>query len=170
MVYNAGSRWDRFDFIWPNIESTNDGWNFGAYDAVVNDLNAVGMNMVGILLWTPDWAATSGLGGFSTARFDQRSPDWYAPAHGDPLAPLVPSAASSPPQGLYLSWNDPNNHWGDYVYTVVSRYKDRVKHWEMWNEPEWSYLIMLNFSRWVIRRPRLLAQTAQSFSVGCTTG
>jgi len=95
--------------------------------------------MVGILLWTPDWAATSGLGGLSMPRFDQRSPDWYAPAHGDPLAPLVPSAASSPPQGLYLSWNDPNNHWGDYVYTVVSRYKDRVKHWEMWNEPEWSY-------------------------------
>ncbi len=139
MAYSAGSRWDRFDFIWPNIEPTNDGWNFGAYDAVVNDLNAVGMNMVGILLWTPDWATTSGLGGLSMPRFDQRSPDWYAPAHGDPLAPLVPSAASSPPQGLYLSWNDPNNHWGDYVYTVVSRYKDRVKHWEMWNEPEWSY-------------------------------
>ncbi len=139
MAYNAGSRWDRFDFIWPNIEPTNDGWNFGAYDAVVNDLNAVGMNMVGILLWTPDWAATSGLGGLSMPRFDQRSPDWYAPVLGDPLAPLVPSAASSPPQGLYLSWNDPNNHWGNYVYTVVSRYKDQVKHWEMWNEPEWSY-------------------------------
>ncbi len=139
MAYDAGSRWDRFDFIWPNIEPTNDGWNFGAYDAVVNDLDAAGMNMVGILLWTPDWAATSGLGGLSMPRFDQRSPDWYAPAYGDSLAPLVPSAASSPPQGLYLSWNDPNNHWGDYVYTVVSRYKDRVKHWEMWNEPEWSY-------------------------------
>ncbi|MDY6878570.1 MAG: hypothetical protein SWK90_20520, partial [Chloroflexota bacterium] len=139
MVYNAGSRWDRFDFIWPNIEPTNDGWNFGAYDAVVNDLDAAGMNMVGILLWTPDWAATSGLGGISTPRSDQRSPGWHAPAHADPLAPLVPSAASSPPQGLYLSWNDPNNHWGNYVYTVVSRYKDRVKHWEMWNEPEWSY-------------------------------
>jgi len=139
MAYDAGSRWDRFDFIWPNIEPTNGDWNFGAYDAVVNDLDAAGMNMVGILLWTPDWAATSGLGGLSMPRFDQRSPDWYAPAHGDPLAPLVPSAASSPPQGLYLSWNDPNNHWGDYVYTVVSRYKDRVKHWEMWNEPEWSY-------------------------------
>ncbi len=139
MAYDAGSRWDRFDFIWPNIEPTNDSWNFGAYDAVVNDLNAAGMNMVGILLWTPDWAATSGLGGFFKARFDQRSPDWYASVLGDPLAPLVPSAASSPPQGLYLSWNDPNNHWGNYVYTVVSRYKDQVKHWEMWNEPEWSY-------------------------------
>ena len=139
MAYDAGSRWDRFDFIWPNIEPTNNGWNFGAYDAVVNDLDAAGMNMVGILLWTPDWAATSGLGGLSMPRSDQRSPDWYAPVLGDPLAPLVPSAASSPPQGLYLSWNDPNNHWGNYVYTVVSRYKDQVKHWEMWNEPEWSY-------------------------------
>ena len=142
MVLDAGSRWDRFDFIWPNIEETNNSWTFGAYDTLVDDLDAVGMNMVGILLWTPDWTATDGQPGLSLPGFDQRPSGWYAPVARDGLAPLAPqavSAAASPPQGLYLAWDDPNNHWGDYVYTVVSRYKDRVQHWEMWNEPEWSY-------------------------------
>jgi len=150
MALGAGSRWDRFDFIWPNIEISNDIWFFDAYDAVVNDLDAAGMNMVGVLLWTPNWAAISGRPslfsppwwggeGGGMPLFDQRPPGWYIPAPHDSLAPLAVSAASSPPQGLYLPWNDHNNHWGDYVYTVVSRYRDRVKHWEMWNEPEWNY-------------------------------
>ena len=61
MAHAAGSRWDRFDFVWPNIEPANDNWEFAAYDTLVNDLHAADMRIVGILLWTPDWAATSGL-------------------------------------------------------------------------------------------------------------
>jgi len=137
---DAGSRWDRFDFIWPNIETANDDWNFGAYDTLVDDLHVAGMeNIVGILLWTPNWASTvSAQGGLGALSSDQRPFGWYAPILrlGSTQAT---SAASSPPQGLYLSWDDPNNYWGNYVYTVVSRYKDRVQYWEMWNEPEWNY-------------------------------
>lgn len=141
MALDAGSRWDRFDFNWPNIEPDwNDNWHFEAYDTLVDDLDEAGMkNVVGILLWTPDWAATQGVRGLKMLPFAQRPPGWYAPVARVPLAPLAVSAASSPPRGLYLPWNDPNNHWGDYVYTVVSRYGDRVKHWEMWNEAEWDY-------------------------------
>ena len=139
---NAGSRWDRFDFVWPNIETTNNNWNFGAYDTLVSDLNNAGMeNIVGILLWTPGWASTVGVqGGLGALSSDQRPFGWYAPTPRTALSPQAVSAASSPPQGLYLPWNDPNNHWGDYVHTVVSRYSAQgVKHWEVWNEPEWSY-------------------------------
>jgi len=144
MALDAGSRWDRFDFYWTDIEPANNNWNFGPHDTLVNDLHNAGMaNIVGILLRTPDWAATSGLSSLSPppqwGGEEERTSGWYAPAARDSLVPLAVSATSSPPQGLYLPWNDPNNHWGDYVYTVVSRYKDRVKHWEMWNEPEWSY-------------------------------
>jgi len=139
MALDAGSRWDRFDFIWPNIEPADDIWNFGAYDVLVDDLDAAGMNVVGILLWTPDWAATGGVTGLSLPDFDRRPLNWYAPVLRNDLTPLAVSAASAPPQGLYLPWDDPNNHWGDFVYEVVSRYGDRVKHWEMWNEPEWPY-------------------------------
>lgn len=140
MAYDAGSRWDRFDFIWPSIEPRNDQWNFSAYDALVNDLYNARMNIVGILLWTPDWASTGGgMGRLSLPRFDQRPPGWYAPVPYARTLARVVGASSSPPQGLYLPWNDPGNYWGNYVYTVVSHFGDRVKHWEMWNEPEWNY-------------------------------
>ncbi len=31
---------------------------------------------------------------------------------------------------------NPNNYWASYVYQTVSQYKDRVKTWEVWNEPD----------------------------------
>ncbi len=139
---DAGSRWDRFDFNWHNLETSDGVWDpvvRDGYDTLVNDLHAAEMNMVGILLWTPDWAATGGVTGLPLPGFDQRPSDWHAPAPHDPMSPLVASAASSPPQGLYLPWDDPNNYWGRFVYKVVDRYDDKVKHWEMWNEPEWPY-------------------------------
>lgn len=144
MARDAGSRWDRFDFIWPNIEPANGSWYWDPYDTLVDDLHAADVNMVGILLWTPDWAATSGLGALAERDFGQRPPEWYAPTA--PSGVWAASTASSPPSGLYEEWNDwswddgdPVNHWGRFVYTTVSRYGDRVQHWEMWNEPEWDY-------------------------------
>jgi hypothetical protein len=142
MALDAGSRWDRFDFKWAWLEPEEGRWDsdvLDGYDTLVDDLHDAGVNMVGILLWTPDWAATGGLRGLEGPPLDQRSPGWYAPDPRASLAPLAISAASSPPRGLYRPWNDPDNHWGNFVYTIVSRYGERVKHWEMWNEPEWSY-------------------------------
>jgi hypothetical protein len=146
-AYDAGSRWDRFDFIWPNIEPTNDSWSFDAYNRLVDDLEDAGVNMVGILLWTPNWAATQADYGLDRQSFDQRPFGWYAPVPRDSaLDQVILSAASSPPQGLYEEWDDwtaadgdPINYWGRYVHTVVSHYENQVKHWEMWNEPEWDY-------------------------------
>ncbi|MBN1815466.1 MAG: hypothetical protein JXA14_26775 [Anaerolineae bacterium] len=153
MAYDAGSRWDRFDFDWSRIEPTNGVWSDtvrSGYDTLVNDLDTAGINMVGILLWTPDWATTSPDADLDGRAFDQRPFGWYTPV---PRAPSAADAlsgaaisASSPPQGLYEEWNDwtaadgdPINYWGRFVHAVVSRYGDRVKHWEVWNEPEWNY-------------------------------
>ncbi len=141
LALDAGSRWDRFDFIWPNIEPSNDAWDFSAYDGLVNDLHAAGMNIVGILLWTPEWALPAdaqvqGEAVFRTARPPRR---WPAPMSSADVSFQSTNPASDPPDGLHLPWNDPNNHWGNFVYTVVSRYGDRVKYWEMWNEPDLSY-------------------------------
>ena len=141
---DAGSRWDRFDFIWSNLEPENDSWDDGildAYDTLVEDLNNAGMeNIVGILLWTPDWAAEPAAGSLGALSFDQRPFGWYAPTPRAALSLQAVSAASSPPQGLYLPWDDPNNYWGRFVRQIVSRYSVRgVKNWEMWNEPEWTY-------------------------------
>jgi hypothetical protein len=149
LAQQAGSRWDRFDFTWPVIEPSPGTWHFEGHDDVVADLRAGGItNIVGILLWTPNWAATSRAASTETQGGADRPWGWYAPVPGGAtsLSAAQPRAASSPPHGLYEAWDDwteadgdPANLWGRYVHTVVSRYGDRVKHWEMWNEPEWDY-------------------------------
>lgn len=149
---NAGSRWDRFDFIWPNFEPEEGAWKSdteNAYRTLVNDLRSGGIeNIVGILLWTPEWAATTGSKELSPRGLDQRPSGWYIPEPGavDDLTPRAVSPLSTPPQGLYQEWNDWDasdgdgvNYWGRFVYKLVSKFRDDVKYWEMWNEPEWSY-------------------------------
>lgn len=32
---------------------------------------------------------------------------------------------------------NPENYWGAYVYGAVSQYKDHIKLWHIWNEPDW---------------------------------
>jgi hypothetical protein len=152
LAYDAGSRWDRFDFIWPNLQQENGDWTAEgreAYDDLVNDLRGAGFHIVGILLWTPDWATSGGAAGQTVPEMDRRPFGWYTPgdkANALGLEPALSTSASSPPAGLYQPWNDwvesdgdPINYWGRFVHQVVSRYGDRVTHWEMWNEPEWSY-------------------------------
>ncbi len=152
MAYDAGSRWDRFDFVWPKLQQSDGSWNptdLASYDTLVDDLHDSGFKMIGILLWTPDWAASSGVQGGLPPGAENRPQGWYSPAAQPTkprLTPMAASAASSPPRGLYEEWDDwtesdgdPINYWGRFVYQIVARYSDRVKHWEMWNEPEWSY-------------------------------
>ena len=40
------------------------------------------------------------------------------------------------PRGLYLSHDDPNNLWANFVRRVVSHYAGRIDHWIIWNEPD----------------------------------
>jgi len=150
LAFQAGSRWDRFDFSWPALEPQPGQWQFGPHDAVVDDLHSVGTtNIVGILLWTPDWTTTTGAGGRSSLESSERPPGWYAPvrqANSLWERATTSGGASSPPQGLYEEWDDwteadgdPVNTWGRFVHTCVSRYGDQVEYWEIWNEPEWTY-------------------------------
>jgi len=154
LAVDAGARWDRFDFSWPRLEPADNVWNFAPHDALVADLRNAGIeNIVGILQMTPDWAATQCAPGRNLT-VQQQSGDWYPPAPRPFLVPLNDERAHllasptwdtvesrTPPQGLYRDWTvgDFNgNQWAEFVYTVVSRYKQQVKHWEMWNEAEWN--------------------------------
>ena len=145
MAFDAGSRWDRFDFTWSRLEPGDNDWSAevdAAYDSLLNALRSGGIeNMVGILMETPEWAATGGLRGMGVPSLQSRPPGWYLPSAYPSMGPMAVSAASSPPRGLYEEWDDwtasdgdPINYWGRFVHTVVSEYGDRVKYWEMWNE------------------------------------
>ncbi len=146
LMMNAGSRWDRFDFSWPTLEPREDQWNFSGYDQLVADLRATGMNTLGILLWTPNWAATGDCyQTMALPRLDRRPAMWYAPAPQGTVTPMdeTPPCHTTPPRGLFEEWNDwttadgdPINYWGRFAYTIAYRYRDSVKHWEVWNEPD----------------------------------
>lgn len=50
---------------------------------------------------------------------------------------LYPYIAYSPQWATGSDWTAPPldyQDWYDFVYTVVDRYKDRIKQWELWNE------------------------------------
>jgi hypothetical protein len=40
------------------------------------------------------------------------------------------------PRGLYLAWNDPGNLWTRFVTETVTRFRGRIRYWEVWNEPD----------------------------------
>lgn len=70
---------------------------------------------------------------------------------GNNLEGFIPKNLYEP---IFLSNGDvnPDNYWGAYVAETVSTYKDYVKIWEVWNEPDWvsDYNITLG---WATKAP-----------------
>ena len=54
-----------------------------------------------------------------------KTPDWAGA--GGP---------TSVPNGLGLPLDDPDNHWARFARTMAERYKGRIDHWVVWNEPD----------------------------------
>jgi hypothetical protein len=137
----AGSRWDRFDFRWNVIEGESkrlSPFNFGPHDEIVNRNVDHGLNIIGILGSTPQWAAPN-------CPVLMNSQSLQSSTDGTPLFPLRARTVLAdepywwrpcPPYGLDLDWNHPDNVWGNYVYETVSHFSDRVTVWEIWNEPD----------------------------------
>jgi hypothetical protein len=100
--------WERIPFFWSEIQKSGPGaWNDFAmnHDNQINQELQLGRQVVGLLINTPDWAATQ------------------PSLHG-----------ASVPKGLYLPYNDPNNYWGQFVSLVAKRYAGRINDWIIWNE------------------------------------
>lgn len=128
-AYAAGSRGDRFDFRWDVIESQPGEFNFAGHHNVVAIDRANELDTVGILWATPDWAACSPVARWRALA----APQPPGNPHGRDRAP---DPGSRIPCNLNLTWDDPQNYWGQYVYRVVSEFKDTVHIWELWNEPD----------------------------------
>jgi len=63
---------------------------------------------------------------------------WSEDERTKPAKPYEGAAPINCPQAgiQVMPAEDPKNLYGHYVYEMVKRYKDVVKHWESWNEPD----------------------------------
>jgi hypothetical protein len=110
LAYQAGSRWDRVIFPWSLIQKDGpDAWNEQYFsDAAIRAQAGRGVTMVGLMIYTPQWASVT-------------------PATGRPV---------DRPQGLNLAYNDPKNLWGQFVRRLAARQKGVVDNWIIWNEQD----------------------------------
>ncbi len=60
LMREAGVGFVRVDFYWQDIEPARGDFRFGRYDAIVDTLRSRGINVLGILHYSADWASSCG--------------------------------------------------------------------------------------------------------------
>lgn len=107
-----GVKWSRLMFPWQRVQriGPQEFWPAISED-IINDEVRRGRKLVGVIVNTPDWASTG-----------------------------VGRAYTSPPKGLDLPIDHPENYWARYVERTARFYRGRVDHWIVWNEPDVSDL------------------------------
>ena len=105
----AGVAWERIIFPWAQIQPDGpDQMQPGYYtDAQIDAQAARGVELVGVVLYTPGWAATD-------------------PSKG----------ARAVPKGLDKSITDRDNTWAQFMGKLAARYRGKVDTWIVWNEPD----------------------------------
>ncbi|MGI6208823.1 MAG: DUF5722 domain-containing protein, partial [Anaerolineae bacterium] len=106
----AGVRWERLVAWWSNFQPNGpDDWNHDAWfpTDLMRAEQARGVELVGVVLHTPGWAA--------------RDPG-YGPI--------------SPPKNLDLPFDHPENYWGAFLTRLATEYTGLVHTWILWNEPD----------------------------------
>jgi hypothetical protein len=103
--------WERLIFGWDQIQPDGPG-DFSRLGITIapEQLQAEldrGIRVVGLLEFTPEWAAAD-------------------PSLGK----------RSPPRNLDLPFDHPDNYWGQVVFESVRHYAGRIDDWVIWNEPE----------------------------------
>lgn len=150
----AGAKWNRWVFYWHEIETTdgliisNPDQAYRLQDQVVDSDVAHGFNIDAVLLGTPGWITSASVTAMEAAPFPEVGPR-PRQAEAVSIKSASPSPATYPPRSLgqpvFTDGTDipgpaksinMNNHWARFVYTTVNRYKDKIKYWEIWNEPD----------------------------------
>ncbi|MBM2826642.1 MAG: hypothetical protein HW403_706 [Dehalococcoidia bacterium] len=153
LAAKSGASWNRWALYWNEIESSSGAYNFTKQDATANADRAHGLNTLGILFGTPQWASTAPQS-TSVASVSEVRVGRTSKPSGDFHTLLGPGDISTtiyPPKNLYQPvFSDgtnvpgPNksinqdNYWARFVYTTVSHFKGQITHWEIWNEPDFS--------------------------------
>jgi len=106
---DAGVKWTRLIFPWNEIQPNGpNDWEQGYFsDDDIDSLRSRGIEIEGIALYTPTWAARD-------PQYDTRS---------------VPRDLSLPP-------DDPRNPWGSFMRRLASQYAGRIDTWVIYNEPD----------------------------------
>ena len=110
----AGVGWTRVQLRWAELQPNGPAdWNpFFFPDSVLERELADGREVVGLLINTATWAVSE---------------------------PIAANGFATPPEGLYLPYDDPGNLWANFVRMMVTRYKGRINHWIIWNEPDLAH-------------------------------
>lgn len=99
----------RNPFMWPRVEPTQGNWDWSLADQTVAEALHHDTELLGILGYTPSWAGV------------------------EPDENLKQAGANRS-----ISWKPKFvSNFGDYIHRTVSRYKGKVKYWEIWNEIDW---------------------------------
>jgi hypothetical protein len=144
----AGAGWTRVPIYWGNVERSTGVMDWSAVDRVAADDQANGLTTNAILLGTPSQYATAGQPGIALPQVGKRP----VPLSGLGDQKTEVSPASSAPQNLYQPiFSDgtdipspgkainPGNPWARFVYAAVARYAPQIRHWEIWNEPDYPF-------------------------------
>lgn len=110
----SGATVTRIGISWADIEREKGKYDWGATDRFVRYVRNLKVTPICVMAGSPDWAAD---GGADAARM-MRERDMPE------LSPLRPPAAA---------------HYADlerFTETVVRRYKETIRHWEFWTEPD----------------------------------
>ncbi len=106
-----GVKWDKLHVIeylaWKHLEKSKGNYNWQKADELINDAKRAGTEIVFAIYGTPDWAAVKpGFQGWDLGHEHART---YAPKD--------------------------MKDFEDFLRALVSRYKDRIKYWAIWVEP-----------------------------------
>jgi len=111
---NTGVKWVRYWLSWYQVEVDSGVYNFMAADSVINGYSSRGMHVYLTLFSGNQW-------------YDGPDSTIYDSVP-HPEQGLSPTQGSASMQG-----------WLNFVDTAVMRYSDRVKYWDIWNEPNIDY-------------------------------
>lgn len=111
----CGAKILRVDFTWQKIQPSPDRWNFSTYDRLVETFGKNGIEFQCILGFAANWAI----------------PADYIPKNPDP-------------KFAHRGQRPDSDAFAAYARAVAKRYRNRIRYFEIWNEPD--LISFANFS------------------------
>ncbi len=115
LVSACGIRWERLwnehELLWYQVEPQRGKWDFRSADRAIDGAVNRGIRLLATLGYGPAWAVEEPTITPENEKMFSTSVGTYKPKD---LAA-----------------------WDNYVQTVATRYRDKIDHWEIWNEVDW---------------------------------